>query len=341
MNFEALHARLDDSARFDAEYGHNLASHLPMALSALHRLGADAARLATFADGYSHQLHAMPPAEPWPAGDPWQGRLGDPRAWPVYRNLFREWLLHEGPADLLQPVLPVLMRGCGAAAFHGLIRVAHAVEAGHAVEMADALAYWACRWFTLGDARGKARTDAPALAVQGLRLPLPQAPLIAERMALVAAAPSFPRAAAALGVDERHTLPRLAAWAASTYAETADFTVLHLVTSAHAVRVLLPWLDEGSRLPALRHYATAYLAGCASTRLRPLTPLTPPTPLKAMAWPAIIRRALAHDDEHVIKLVDSCREHQRAYGDGPWRAAATRAVTPGQGRVVGRGAALG
>ncbi len=323
MNFEALHARLDDSLRFDAEYGHNLASHLPMGLTALHRLGADAPRLAAFTADYSRQLHGMPPVEPWPAGDPWQDRLGDPRAWPAYRSLFREWLLHEGPADLLQPVLPVLMRGCGAAAFHGLIRVAHAVDAGHANELADALAYWACRWFTLPDAAGKARTDDPAVAVQGLREPLPKAPLIAERMALAAAAPSFARAAAALRVDEQHTLERLAVWAASTYAQTADFTVLHLVTSAHAVRVLLPWLDEDARLPALRHYATAFLAGCASTQPRPR-----PAP-KALAWPVIVRRALAQDDEHVIKLVDSCREHERVHGKGPWRAAATRAVARG------------
>ena len=324
MNMEALHARLDDSAQFDAEYGHNLASHLPMALTALHRLGADAPRLAAFADVYSHQLHGAPPAEPWPAGDAWQGRLGEPRAWPAYRSLFREWLLNEGPADLLQPVLPVLMRGCGAAAFHGLIRVAHAVDAGHANELADALAYWACRWFTLGDAAGKARTDDPAEAVRRLRLPLPMAPLIAERMALVGAEASFPAAAAMLRIDEQHTLPQLAAWAASTYAETADFTVLHLVTSAHAVRVLLPWLEDEARLPALRHYATAFMAGCASVRPRPK-----PLQLRVMAWPAIVRRALAQHDEHVIKLVDSCREHERAYGPGPWRAAATRAVAAG------------
>ena len=48
-----------------------------------------------------------------------------------------------------------------------------------------------------------------------------------------------------------------------------------------------------------------------------------------MAWPAIVRRALAQHDEHVIKLVDSCREHERVYGPGPWRAAASRAVAAG------------
>ena len=36
--------------------------------------------------------------------------------------------------------------GVAAAAFHGLIRTAHAVQSGHAGEVAAALAYWAWRW---------------------------------------------------------------------------------------------------------------------------------------------------------------------------------------------------
>ena len=44
------------------------------------------------------------------------------------------------------------------------------------------------------------------------------------------------------------------------------------------------------------------------------------------AWPALIDCALASDDDHLIKLIDSCRQQERAYGGAVWREAASRAV---------------
>jgi hypothetical protein len=44
-------------------------------------------------------------------------------------------------------------------------------------------------------------------------------------------------------------------------------------------------------------------------------------------WPDILAAARASDNDHVVKLVDSCHEEQRAYGGAPvWQQAATRAV---------------
>ena len=40
----------------------------------------------------------------------------------------------------------------------------------------------------------------------------------------------------------------------------------------------------------------------------------------------LLHLACASDDDHLIKLVDSCREQQRAYGGTLWRQAASRAV---------------
>ncbi|MFA6262587.1 MAG: questin oxidase family protein, partial [Bacteroidia bacterium] len=123
----SLLALLDDGARFDAEYRNGLSNHLPMALLALRRLGADGARLEAFAARYAKRLEPAPAAVAWPAGDGWPERLGEREAWPAYRSLFGEWLAHESADTVLQQALPVLAPGCGAAAFHGLIRTAYAV----------------------------------------------------------------------------------------------------------------------------------------------------------------------------------------------------------------------
>ena len=321
----SLRQQLDFSARYDAEYSHNLSSHLPMALTALARLGADDARLAAFAEHYVTRLRPAPAAEPWPRGEAWQSRFGDPRAWPAYRSLFNEWIDHEGAPAVLAQALPALLRGVGAAAFHGPIRSAYALDAGHSHELADALAYWACRWFALGELPGGGRERDPAAVLAALQIAKPKRPLIAERMARVADQPAFMPVAAGLRIDLDTTLAQLANLAARLYAASDNFTVLHLVTSAHAMRVFLPWIEPEEQSAALGHYWLAYAAGHAASGLNdngrstlPRAPLEP--------WPALIERALASDDDHLIKLIDSCREQERAYGGALWREAASRAV---------------
>ena len=320
-----LRQQLDLSAGYDAEYSNNLSSHLPMALTALARLGADDAWLAAFAERYATRLRRAPAAEPWPGGEPWKSRLGDPRAWPAYRSLFNEWIDHEGAPAALAQALPALLRGVGAAAFHGPIRTAYALAAGHSHELADALAYWACRWFALGDMPAGGRQRDPATVLAQLQIAKPKRPLIAERMALVAEQPAFMRAAAGLQIDRDTTLAQLATLAARLYAASDNFTVLHLVTSAHAMRVLLPWIEPEEQAVALGHYWLAYAAGHAASGLsdngRSALPRAPLEP-----WPALIERALASDNDHLIKLIDSCREQQRIYGGAVWREAASRAV---------------
>jgi hypothetical protein len=320
-----LRARLTHAALYDAEYGASLSNHLPMALTALARLGASDERLAGFEARYVACLHAAPPIEPWPAGDAWKPPLGDPLAWPRYRALYRMWIADEGAPAVLAQVLPTLMRGVGSAAFHGPIRAAYALAADHAGALADALAYWACRWFECGEAlaNGEEVDPASVLAAFDFAHELPAVPLIAQRMAAAAVHPRFAPRVARLHVDLQGTLPRLGQLAAERYAAGADFTVLHLVTSAHAMHVLLPWLDEDDRLAALVHYATAFAAAWAALPPRD----APLPPALALPWPEIVARAVASDDEHAIKMVDSCRELEAAFGGAAWSIAASRAIT--------------
>ena len=311
---------IDAGAAFDAEYAGGLSNHRPMALLALARLGASEARLTAFAQSYSRRLQPAPPPTPWPAGEAWASRLGERGAWPAYRSLFGEWLQHEHSSDVLQQALPRLMQGCGAAAFHGLIRTAYALQSARRQELADALAYWACRWLDLGVWKGAGTVTEPETVLRQLRAVQSDSDRIGQRMKAAAAAPHFQATVARLRVTDS-LLPQLAALAAKAHAASGNFTALHLVTSAHAMRVLLPCVDDP--LPALRGYWRAFAAAvCASG----MTVGTAPAP-KPKPWPELVAAALASDDEHVIKLVDSCREEDRAHsGAGPWQQAATRAL---------------
>lgn len=314
----ALLALLDEGEQFHAEYRDGLADHRPMALVALERLGADAARLEAWARGYEQQLEPAGDIERWPSGDAWPARLGQGRAvWPAYRGLFREWLAHEGGRDVLGQALPVLLPGCGAVAFHGLIRAGYGAQTGHLAELADGLAAWAAYFMPLGALPAVAGAEPdPALLLRGLKAGTSRAGLIALRMQDAARGGAVNRAIAPLLVDAA-TPEKLARAAAFAYAQTGNFTALHLVTGGHAMRVLARFVVDAPA--AWRHFWQAYAHGVVAARL---APLAEPAPL--MAWDDLVAMALAADDEHVIKLVDSCREEERHYGGDDWRRAASR-----------------
>ena len=128
------------------------------------------------------------------------------------------------------------------------------------------------------------------------------------------------------GVDrlEVHdgTLREMATQALAIYLRTKNFTVLHLITSAHALRLLMPWIDEP--LVAVRHFARAYAAGVAASGVGLDAPMIS---VNVMPWPDALRAGAASDDEHVIKLVYACHEEWKATGDADYQRAGSLAVT--------------
>jgi Questin oxidase-like len=322
-----LQRLLDDGSRFDCEYGNTLSNHLPMALVALARLGADDSRLDAFAAGYvkRRSLRPAPAREAWNPGLAWTPRLGQPAAWTVYRDLFAQWLVHDGAAEMLSQTLPALMPGCAASAFHGLIRTAYGLQTGHAAEIADGLAYWAATHQRLGDwpeSLSTTTTDDPIHLLRSMAAGASRAGLISQRMADAARDGKVNTIAARLVIDE-DTSRKLTRAAALAYAESGDFTALHLVTACHAMRIVAGLVDANEQTTCWRWFWQAYAHGVVAAALKPS-----PGP-EAWAWPAVIKAAIDSEDEHVIKLVDSCREHERALGesgDALWRRAATRAV---------------
>ena len=323
MSQAVLNELLDVGLRYAPEYDGGLSNHLPMALGALHALGADEDRLREFFDRYAPRLSLC--TESGRTDAAWSDRLGRIDAFADLLETFRTMTGSEGVAPVLRRVLPQLMPGVGAAAFHGLIRTAYGLTVGHAGETAAGLAYWASRYLPLDAPAapaadqhdvaawvGALAADVACITVEG--------GLIFERMRVVANSQAFARHAGRLRIDE-HTLTALADFAAQRYAVTRNFTVLHLVTSCHAMRVLLPWLDDPRS--ALQAYARAYAAACIASGIELQSS---PLPGPALSWRQLAQRAVASNDEHVIKLVHSCREDAQAYGDGARLQAALLAV---------------
>lgn len=283
--------------------------------------GPDSSRSSPPARRFEGRQAPLPAvAEGWRG---WRQLRERPDAFALLQAAFGEALAQEQRETLLYALLPQLRPGVAAAAFHGAIRTAHAVESGHDGELAAALAYWAWRWQPLAPPPSGAPiafdgwaarlvAEAPSWTTDG--------PLISLRMAAATSSAPYTALAGRLQVTA-DLLPRLAALAAARYAESGNFTVLHMVTGLRALRVLLPWLGAWDRAAPL--LVAAFTAAYLAARV-PAAPRPAPRP---STWPQVIEAACAADDDHVIKLVHACREEAAVYGEGRYLEAAARALS--------------
>lgn len=336
MNKTALASCLDRNLQqFPPEYRGQLSSHLPMALQALHSLGADDARLLAFFDSYGRRFDGLVVPQPVAAPGDWLPLRGEGAAFEALRSYFERALAEQGRDAVLSRILPDLMPGVAAVAFHGLIRVAHALQAEHQAELAAALAYWACRWQHLPAAAQPSPTQRLSLAAWSERLVSAapawhsEAPSIFLRMLDASATPLYAElAGAALPAASslRARVAELAGLALDYYLHSRNFTVLHMITGLRALRVVLPWLPDEPQFQNQAQavlgqaFVAAYMAGRVQRRALPLA-------TTGMNWPALAAAATRSDDDHVIKLVHASREEWAAYGDPRYLQAAALALS--------------
>lgn len=322
----ALTTLLDRAQAFAPEYGSGLSTHLPMALVSLQALGANTPRMQQFFTTISARLSAAPAAAA--ACDDWLAMRGDRAAFATLRAHFLQLIEAHGRDAVLRQTLPLLIDGVGAVAFHGLLRTASATVANHNAELASGLAVWASGHlplasFVVAEPPPPSTTNIADwlahMAAQNDAWRVDTGSITAQMRAFVRT-PAFRDGADRLVVHDG-TLRELATFALSIYLRSNNFTVLHLITSAHALRLLMPWLDEP--LVALRQYARAYAAGAAASGVKLDAPMLK---VNVSPWSEVLRAGAASDDEHVIKLVYACHEEWKVTCDADYQRAASLAV---------------
>jgi hypothetical protein len=327
-----LHTLLDASLLLPHENRHELTNHLPMALHALYNLGASSQRMRDFFTHNSLRYSGMAPCLPAAPAVDWHRLRGQLKTYPALFSHFQQWLARDGTEAVLRMALPDLLSGVSAAAFHGVIRTAHAVESGHTGELAAALAYWACRWQhlalpTVTQAPIPLDLWAPILIAKAEGWHGDGA-LISIRMEQATRSTIYQDLAGTLqpATDLCTQIAILAALAVERYVASRNFTVLHLVTGLRALRVLLPWTADSAALqPVLVHaFVAAYLAARVA-------PLDAQQAQNTMTWPEVIGIATASSDSHVVKIVHACKEEAMHYGEGLYLRAAALATQSSHG----------
>lgn len=304
-----LHQALEASLAYAATYpsGHlRLSNHLPMVLEALHRLQAPASALQAMLQQHARRLERLAPDAP-------ESMLAERVGAEVRRD---------GLPAVLARRLPGLLAASETAAFHGVIRLAHALDAGHAAEAARALAAWEVQRQPLGPlpemegsellpALLERLADDPALAFTAR-----QDTLITDDMRQAAALPAFAAAAGALSISGL-SLDALAEASLAVYLASRDFTALHLVTGGHALRRVLPHarLDDAQTRQVLRGVWRAWLAAWVSIgRPRPDWAGVHTGTASEADWSDALPALLAAPNDHAIKLACSARDEWRHRG---------------------------
>jgi Questin oxidase-like len=296
------------------EFGGFLSNHAPMVVEALTHHGFDDV-VHAWLDRYERRL------EPRPAGrrriTDWQASLGDGARVGDWLDHFE----HEVADGPWRPVLvrwwPRLLPGIAGGATHGAIRVGHAVRAlRHADteprrrELGAALAYWASCYRLIPTSRPAGVRDA-ADALAGVP-PVPnQGAGSRHRLGQLGSTPGWHEALRSLRVvtspddAERRTREVIDAAARRyvTHGHGQGVMLVHAVTAPTAVLRVIP------ELPAEHREPSADLAWISAAALYaaygPAGAQDAPAPARTPVPAELLADAVAHGDEHVIKLADA------------------------------------
>lgn len=284
-------------------------NHLPMALIALDKLGADRYQLDNYFASYASGLVPLSSLEVHADSFDWRAHLGDKKSFNHYLNYFDSCITNAGPRQTLVNHIDPLMLGCGAAAFHALIRLSYGIQSGNDKEISFGLAYLASHAFTVAEPKASSLSLKQIIEIANNKMNdvTVEGRLISDRMKAIS---SWQQFSTLNLIPQTLDLKTLSQSVARLYLETRDFTILHAVTSCHALRYVMPYVNDPTT--ALRHYWTSVLVAILSVpdlefdlSSQPQKPVEHSVDLKPM---------LNSKDSHLIKLVWSCFDEYQHYG---------------------------
>jgi Questin oxidase-like len=344
------YAPLDEALARLFAYGPDLAngltSHAPMAVEALCALGRPGA-VMPWIERYRPGL--LPRPAPRERIDPegWRAALARPERFADWGAFFAEALREAPWPEVLDRWVDRLAPGLCASAAHGVIRVGHAARglargpsAPRLAELADALASWASTYQELPTR--EAPGEAGRAGRRGPRAAIARVPVVPpERRRFTGTIVSsleglaeFPEFAPVIGwVDPSGDPARRVAELAEVFTRVylanahdvlTTIVFVHGVTAVAAVESLLPSLRPETARRALRF---AWQTGCGLYAAFGRHP-EPPQEVEADGEDddALIERAVAHGDEHVIKFTEACLRPREAGAGALYRAAACHAL---------------
>ncbi|MGH7949640.1 MAG: questin oxidase family protein [Candidatus Binataceae bacterium] len=340
QSYEVLDEALSMLAPYGPEFGpHGLSNHGPMASEALCAMGRHDAVLR-WVEHYRTRLDQRPSHQSRIDDANWRDALGKLNRVQDWSEFFKNQLA-DAPAPLvLDAWVARLAPGISAAAFHGVIRVGHAMRSlaeretpARRIELADALGYWAASYQTLPGRNDHAGGSArPSEIIAKLALVPPEmregkTPTISSGLDQLAHFAPFLDVVAKVDVSGNSDafISDLTETFAYVYLANGRgilgaITFIHCVTGPVAVRNLAPHLSAATLQSALRYAWQAATAIYVRYGIRP----RPRSERVASISDRdeLIDRAIATRDEHAIKFAEACLRENRLNPNPAYLAAA-------------------
>jgi len=340
-NYSALDPALEIIHRSGPDLRNGLTNHAPMAVEALCAMGrADA--VARWLEVYRKGMEPRPAVRGPIARDQWRaalGRIERAADWPA---LFAAELAEAPWRSVLERWTARLAPGICAAATHGVIRVGHAARAlaesesfERLRELADGLGYWAATWQKLPTDLSTAGAMRPRDAILKVTtVPRERRRYSGTIISSLKALDEFPEFAPVIGlIDASGDSPALLSELTETFARVylanardvlSAIVFIHGVTSATALRHLIPYISEATARDSARF---AWQAACAlyasfGATPAPANPVEPPRESTA----TLIDMAIASGDEHAIKFTEACIAENMLNPSPAYLAAARHAI---------------
>lgn len=319
---------LDRNKRFALD-ARGTTNHCPMALVALARMGASDERLDAFFEHWALK-YAIVETQAGAAtvdGD-WLAHLGNAAAFSALQRHFSASIAEKGAVAVMRDVISRAPFAPATGAFHAIIRLAYGIEAGHGGEVAAGLAaYVAINLPIHLDGNGGQAALSVDDGLAGLSAQFSgsswESYSITGQLKAIAADPEF-REALQMPPAVPRLLDDMARAAIELYWQKADFTVLHMVTGVHAIRILLAQLPETLGHQLLASTWPAFCAAYVSVGAPPLRPMDRPD--TEADWPDVLRHAIRSDNDHVIKMAYTCFEESKRYPGSPYYLAAASRI---------------
>ncbi len=305
---------------FGPDLTNGMTSHVPMVAEALCTMGQGEAAVPWVAR-HRHTVVPRTAASSPIAADDWRQALGRQRRFADWSAFFVDQIARDGWLAVCDRWVGRLAPGFPAAATHGVIRVGHAARALGAGEtrlrlreFADGLALWASTYVELPAARRASAKLSPAEALA--RVPLvPEAKrqnggAITVALGQLVHAPGFDGALDL--IDDEKSPHETALAAAEAFARVAVANVhtpltaivfTHGVTGVGAALNLLPHISAETGRTLVTY---AWQSGAALMSAYAKSPFDGAVPIGQTVTVDRVARAVAHGDDHVIKLTEAC-----------------------------------
>lgn len=305
-----------------------LTNHAPMAVEALAAHG-QARSVHRWLDLYAHKLEEFPSRVEPVTDANWSFALGDPRRAADWIGYFEREVAERPWREVLTSWWPRLLPGLYGGSTHPVIRVGHAVRTlvsgevtePRLAELAHGLGYWAARHRPVAVVASLPGADGAAAALDTVAPIAVQDGGFSARLDQVRALPVWAASVTEPSDAYRHLteLVRAATHRYATHGHGEATMLVHAATAPNAVLRSLPALPRTLWAPSLR---AAWTASAAVTAMYAPDAPADYTPPGTLTPEEVFERALAHGDEHVIKLTDTALD----VGDEPAMAAALRSM---------------